>query len=121
MLKKTKVPHFGKRKQNMTPFCMNGSILPVESKYEYLGIFVDNRLDFKDHFNEIQTTFSFNLYLYKRVKYFLNNFAAKQVLKSMVLSYLDYESMLLITRTIAAINDLQIMQNKALRTCLKVR
>ena len=29
--------------------------------------------------------------------------------------------MFLTTRTIAEINDLQIMQNKALRTCLKVR
>ena len=57
----------------------------MESKYRYFGVFVDNILEFKDHFNEIQNTRSFILYLYKRIRYFLDNFAAKLVLKSMVL------------------------------------
>ena len=70
---------------------------------------------------EIIKTFSFKLYLYRRVCDYLNGLAAKLVLKTMVLSYLDYGSMFLSVRTIEDISTIQVLQNKALRSCLRVK
>ena len=51
----------------------------------------------------------------------LEDLAAKLVLKTMVLSYLDYGSMFLSVRTIEDISTIQVLQNKALRSCLRVK
>ena len=39
----------------------------------------------------------------------------------MVLSYLDYGSMFLSVRTIEDISTIQVLQNKAVRSCLRVK
>ena len=43
------------------------------------------------------------------------------ILKTMVLSYLDYGSMFLTVRTLDDILSIQVLQNKALRACLRIR
>ena len=75
-----------------------------EKQYKYLGVILDSKLNFEAHFKEIVKTFSFKLYLYRRV-----------------LSYLDYGSMFLSVRTVEDISTIQVLQNKALRSCLRVK
>ena len=86
-----------------------------------MGVILDSKLNFEAHFKEIIKTFSFKLYLYRRVRNCLNDLAAKLVLKTMVLSYLDYGSMFLSVRIFEDISTIQVLQNKALRSCLRVK
>ena len=91
--------------------------LSHEKQYKYLGVILDSKLNFEAHYKEIVKTFSFKLFLYRRMRNCLNDLAAKLVLKTMVLSYLDYGSMFLCVRTMEDISPIQVLQNKALRSC----
>ena len=82
---------------------------------------MDSKLNFESQYKELVKTFSFKLYLYRRIRNCLNDFVAKLILKTMVLSYLDYGSMFLTVRTIEDISIVQVLQNKALRACLCIR
>ena len=73
------------------------------------------------HFKEILKTFSFKLYLYRGIRNNLTDLAAKLILKTMVLPYLDYGSLFLTVRTLEDISSIQILQNKSLRTCLHIK
>ena len=121
--RKTKVVNFGKNPKKVVnkPLHINRSVLSYEKQYKYLGVILDSKLNFEAHCKEIIKTFSFKLYLYRRVRNCLNDLAAKLVLKTMVLSYLDYGSMFLSVRTIEDISTIQVLQNKALRSCLRVK
>ena len=103
------------------PLHINRTVLSYKKQYKYLGVILDPKLNVEAHFKEIIKTFSFKLYLYRRVRNCLNDLAAKLVLKTMVLSYLDYGSMFLSVRTIEDISTIQVLQNKALRSCLRVK
>ena len=120
--RKTKVVNFGNNPKRVVKKTLhvNRIVLLHEKQYKYLGVILDSKLNFEAHFKEIVKTFSFKLYLYRRVLNCLNDLAAKLVLKAMVLSYLDYGSMFLSVRTIEDISTIQVLQNKALRSCLKV-
>ena len=96
-------------------------MLLIEKQYKYLGVILDSKLNFEPQYKELIKTFSFKLYLYRRIRNCLNDFAAKSILKSMVLSYLDYGSMFLTVRTLDDISSIQVLQNKALRACLRIR
>ena len=100
---------------------MNKDILIYEKQYKYLGIVLDTNLNFEMHYKEILKTFSFKLYLYRRIQNNLTDLAAKSILKTMVLSYLDYGSLFLTVRTLDDISSIQILQNKSLRTCLRIK
>ena len=100
---------------------INKEVLNVEKEYKYLGVILDSKLNFESQYKEMVKTFSFKLYLYRRIRNCLNDFAEKLILKTMVLSYLDYGSMFLTVRTIDDISTVQVLQNKALRACLRIR
>ena len=121
--RKTKVVNFGNNPKRVVKKTLhiNRIILLHEKQYKYLGVILDSKLNFEAHFKEIVKTFSFKLYLYRRVRNCLNDLAAKLVLKTMVLSYLDYGSMFLSVRTVEDISTIQVLQNKALRSCLRVK
>ena len=105
----------------MNDLHINKEILMPEKQYKYLGVILDSKLNFEPQYKELVKTFSFKLYLYRRIRKCLNDFAAKSILKTMVLSYLDYGSMFLTVRTLDDISSIQVLQNKALRACLCIR
>ena len=119
--RKTKVIDFGKSRKKVNDLHINKELLVYEKQYKYLGVILDHNLNFEPHYKELVKTFSFKMYLYRRIRYCLNDLSAKMILKSMVLSYLDYGSMFFTVRTIEDIANVQILQNKALRACLRIK
>ena len=81
-------------------------ILLYEKQYNYLGIILDSKLNFEMHYKEILKAFSFKLYLYRRIRNNLTDLAAKAILKTIVLSYLDYGSLFLTVRTLDDISSI---------------
>ena len=100
--RKTKVVIFGNNPKKVVnkPLHINRTVLSYKKQYKYLGVILDSKLNFEAHCKEIIKTFSFKPYLYRQVLNCLNDLATKLVLKTMVLSYLDYGSMFLLVRTI---------------------
>ena len=113
---KRKVVEFGPTGKNVKDLHINKEILAYDKQY-----ILDAKLNFEPHFKELVKTFSFKLYLYRCIKYCLNDLSAKLILKSMVLSYLDYGLLFFIVRTMEDIATVQILQNKALRACLRIK
>ena len=100
--RKTKVINFGSANKfkRMKDLHINKEVLLFEKQYKYLGVILDSKLNFEQQYKELIKTFSFKLYLYRRIGNCMNDFAAKSILKTMVLSYLDYGSMFLTVRTL---------------------
>ena len=119
---KTKVVNFlFKKFKKIKDLHMNKQILIYEKHYKYLGIILDSKLNFEMHYKELLKTFSFKLYLFRRIRNNLNDMAAKSILKAMVLTYLDYGSLVLTIRPMEDILTIQGIQNKLLRACLRIK
>ena len=84
---KTKVINFGSTKRIVKDLHINKEILSHEKQYRYLGVILDFKLNFEAQYKEIVKTFSFKLYLYRRIRNCLNALSAKLILKAMVLAY----------------------------------
>ena len=117
IVKKTKVVNFGpvKKLKSLKDLHISKEVLNVEKQFKYLGVILDSKLNFESQYKEMVKTFSFKLYLYRRIRNCLNDFAAKLILKTMVLPYLDYGTMFLTVCTVDDISTVQVLQNKALR------
>ena len=90
---------------------------PVTS-YKYLGITLDNQLNYNLHVNKIVASVSSKLKQFQRMRSFLNVKAALLVYKSMMLPVLEYGDVFLSATTIKNRKRLQVLQNKGLRCAL---
>ena len=88
--------------------------------FKYLGVEIDSNLLFKSH-NRLNKNAGHKLFLLRRLKNVLTTFASTLVLKSMFLGVLDYGLLFTIVVPNKMIDDLQMIQNHALRAVLKVQ
>ena len=58
--------------------------------YKYLGIHLDETLNFNHHLKNIVNQISHKLYVFNKIRRFLNEKAALNVYKTMILPYFDY-------------------------------
>ena len=89
--------------------------------FKYLGVEIDSNLLFKSHTNRLNKNAGHKLFLLRRLKNVLTTFASTLVLKSMFLRVLDYGLLFTTVVPNKLIDDLQIIQNHALRAVLKVQ
>ena len=90
---------------------------PVTS-YKYLGVTLDNTLNYNLHVNKIIASVSSKLKQFQRMRSFLNVKAALLVYKSMMLPVLEYGNIFLSVTTLKNRKKLQVLQNKGLRCAL---
>ena len=90
--------------------------------FRYLGveIAIDDLLSMKSHVNHVNNNASHKLFLLRKLRHVLNTHAAIMVLKSMFLGVLDYGLLFTTVVPIKMFNDLQTIQNHALRYVLNV-
>ena len=118
---KTKVVHFGTKETRYPDITLNGEKLQVQDTYKYLGFTLDNKLTLKQQLSITQRNVSHKLYLFKKIRNYLSNKAAKDVLKAMVLSYIDYANIFFTLCNKADNDKLQVLQNNAMRMCCNIR
>ena len=97
----------------------NEPVIYVQS-YLYLGIDIDQHLTFKKYFNTFFQSVSHKLYLLRKVRPMLTIKAALDIVKTMLCSVIDYGNIFLNTCAMQDLEDLQILQNHALRCCYNV-
>ena len=81
----------------------------------------NNKLALKQQLSITQRNVSHKLCLFKKIRNCLSNKAAKDVLKAMVLSYIDYANILFTLCNKADNDKLQVLQNNAMRMCCNIR
>ena len=123
-VKKTKVvfyPHTSTIVNNLNhEITINNEIVNYVQSYLYLGIDVDQHLTFKKYYNTLFQSVSHKLYLLRKIRPILNAKAALDIVKTMLCGIIDYGNIFLNTCTIQELEDLQILQNHALRSCYNV-
>ena len=88
--------------------------------YKYLGMTLDNKLNYKynSHVKKVIASVASKLKQFQRMRSFLDVKAATMVYKSMLLPLLEYGYVLLLAASAENRKRLQILQNKGLRCAL---
>ena len=99
---------------------INRQEIQYVNSYLYLGIDIDEHLTFKQYFTTIFQNWSHKLYILRKIRPMLNTKAALDIVKTMICSIIDDGIIFIDTCTTQDLQDLQILQNSALRCCYNV-
>ena len=92
--KKTKVMTFGSRynikKSQNCEFSVNGEILHNVPTFRYLGINLDQTLNFNYHLKNVVNVISHKLYIFSKLRRFLDDRTSLLIYKTMILPFFDY-------------------------------
>ena len=114
-----------------TKFCIYGSRTSIKTfnddslgpancqikrcrQYNYLGITIDECLNFKSNFNIIFKKFSYKVYQFGKIKKYLNSNTRILVYKQTVLPLVEYVSFILYMNNKHDVDKLQKLQNRSL-------
>ena len=123
---KSKTLLFGSRnklgKVDMTQKVFLGdSSLPFCRKYKYLGVTLDSEMCLTDFLADVKRTVSNRLYNLRKLRYYITEKSAVSIYKQTILPVFDYAGFMLISCNKSDRQDLQVIQNDALRTCYNVK
>ena len=122
--KKTKVVMFGTRNKinnidnNNINIRINGVKIQAVPTYKYLGLNLDQTLNFKYHLGIVISNISFKLYLFSKVRRFLNEKTAIIIYKSMILPFYDYCDVVFAFSDTPELKKLNRRHLRGMRLCL---
>ena len=116
---KTQIVMFNDNISPIAPtIVMGGFTLSVVTEYEYLGVIIDNKLNFNRTVNSTISTACLRLYLMGKIRKSLSLATACLIYKQTILPVIDYCSFIYNGLTTTNTKKLQHVQNRCLRTCL---
>ena len=119
---KTKLMIFGnKTSQNKLKgldITFEGKILDQVTSYNYLGVKLDQRLNYDLHAKATIQKVSDKIIYLRKIRRFLNKKAALNIYKNMILPIMEYGNVLLASASAINKKKLQTLQNKALKCAL---
>ena len=123
---KTKAMNFGTRQKLKANKCqtklmLNNDQVKLVPTFRYLGVLLDNCLTFSKHISKIIKSVSHKLYLLNKIRPHLTESASINLYKAMILPYFDYADVIYDGASNTHLKQLQNIQNRALRLCLKER
>ena len=99
----------------LTVLKINNYEIKRSTSIKFLGVMVDEHLNWKDHINVIENKLSENLGLLHKVKQFLNAKAMKSLYFSFIHSYLTYGNVVLCSSSISKTKKLFSKQKQAIK------
>ena len=112
---------FGNCRSDVRVF-INGRAIPRVNSAKYLGITFDSKLTFEEHIETIVSKASSRMAILKRLSFKKQTSSQTKLLmfKAMIRPLWEYSCAAFIASSAAAIQKLQIVQNRCLRMCLNV-
>lgn len=95
---------------------LNDIILEVVPNYKYLGIYLDQQLNYDKHIGYIKSKISQRHYVLRKIRWSIGFQEAMLIFKSCILPYLDVGDIFYSGANNSRIKSLQVIQNKCLRT-----
>ena len=117
-IRKTKWMLVGSQRQrsiSQDKFEIAGTQLERVTSYKYLGLLLDEHLDFREQRTKTINHVQSKLTLFAKIRVFLTTTAAETVYKTMILPLLDYADFLYDQGIIYSNKKLQRLQNRGLR------
>lgn len=109
-----------RKKDNDLNIVMNGVTLEQVSVYKYLGLYLDDTLNFKKHLREIIKNVSHKVYLLSKIRPKLTEKAATMVFKGMILPLFDIGDVSYGSASQVLLDKLRVLQNRALRIIFRI-
>lgn len=100
---------------------IDGKSIERVSVYKYLGVMIDDKLNFDHHLDYIAKKMNKKLGLFKRIKEKLPTHSKITFYKSLVSAHIDYCSSILFIMHDSQIDRLQKIQNKFMRVILRTQ
>ena len=91
------------------------------TSYLYLGVDIDNMLTFKQYFTNMFKKISYKLSLLRRIRNMVTLKASLDITKTMFCSIIDYGNIFISTCNENDLNDIQTLQNHALRCYFNIK
>ena len=121
--KKTKFCLFGMRsnikrsKMLNIQLSLNANILERVCSYKYLGLTLDEHLNYNKHVKEMSKLISHKLYLLSKIRRYITQFACINIFKTMVLSVIEYCDIVYAGTTQLNLSKLDNLFYRGLRIC----
>lgn len=94
---------------------LEGVELELVPHFKYLGVITDSNLTFKKHIKKVSSTVKFSIQNFKHIRPFISTEAAKVYLHCMILSHLEYCSIVWSCTGSTAITPLEQLYKKAIK------
>ena len=123
--KQTKVMNFGSRnnikKADKPIIKIKNEPLGNVPTYKYLEIHLDQMLNFKYHSETLLNIINHKLYMFSKIRRYLNLNSALTVYKTMLLPYFDYGDIIYMAANIPEIKKIDKLHIRGLRICFKIQ
>lgn len=96
---------------------INGSRLDLVKSFTYLGMVLDNRLTFQQHYYNLAKKLAHKIHLLSRIRCFMDKRTALTIYKTHLLSFMEYGGIFLDGLVQQLRTKLQRSQNRCLRIC----
>lgn len=98
---------------------LSGYNLEVVNEIKYLGIIIDNELNFKNHVNYLCKKISKKVNFFYRIRNQVSVMSAIKIYNTMIKPYFEYCSTIIAFSTNETLDRLQKLQNRSMRIILK--
>ena len=98
---------------------MGGVELQKTTEFKYLGITIDNCLNFNKHVSVLNQTVSHKIYLLNKIRWFIKEEDSINIYKTMILPHLTYGDVIYSATSKGNLKKLQKIQNRGIRTCIR--
>ena len=102
-------------------FILNDQYLDYTNVYNYLGILLDQNMSLLPLLSKLKTIVTSKIYSLIKIRDLITTKCAISIYKQTILPILDYSGFVTISCNVSDRNDLQTLQNNALRTCYNVK
>ena len=99
---------------------INGSSINEKDDVLYLGVIIDKSMKFSSHIKQVANTISRNIGVISRIRYYIDPKIAYLLYNSMILPYLNYCCMIWGINYASQLQNLTVLQKRAVRLILKV-
>ena len=89
--------------------------------YKYLGINLDQTLNFRYHTSNLVNLINHKLYMFSKIRRYLNERSAIQIYKTMILPYFDYGDICYMSSKIQEVKKINNHHIRGLRICFKIQ
>ena len=118
---KTNFIHFKGRKSTdnkCLQMKLNGMQIERKTCTKFLGVYINEKLDWTDHVKHIVTPISRNIGILYKVRYFVSDKILLMLYNTLILPYISYCNILWATcKTVT--NNILLLQKKAIRVCTR--
>ena len=123
--KKTKIMTFGSKnkvkKSKQISIKINKEIIGHVPTYKYLGIHLDQTLNYKYHSENLLKLINHKLYMFSKIRRYLNVQSAATIYKTMILPYFDYGDIIYMSSNIPEIKKLDRKHIRGLRISFRIQ